>query len=79
MWRHYRGRLYIRMLWPSHLPPTLTGNLLVFDLGHHMLLQFLKDKQINPDMGCFVLTLYEGHPIKNETFFIIRKSVCVFN
>ena len=22
---------------------------------------------------------YEGHPIKNETFFIIRKSVCVFS
>ena len=25
------------------------------------------------------LTIYEGHPIKNETFFIVRKSVCVFN
>ena len=23
--------------------------------------------------------MYEGHPIKNETFFIIRKSVCVFS
>ena len=22
---------------------------------------------------------YEGHPIKNETFFIITKSVCVFS
>ena len=22
---------------------------------------------------------YEGHPIKNETFFIIRTSVCVFS
>ena len=22
---------------------------------------------------------YEGHPIKNETFFIVRKSVCVFS
>ena len=22
---------------------------------------------------------YEGHPIKNETFFIVKKSVCVFS
>ena len=27
-----------------------------------------------------ICTTYEGHPIKNETFFmIIRKSVCVFS
>ena len=25
------------------------------------------------------LTIYEGHPIKNETFFKVRKSVCVFS
>ena len=25
------------------------------------------------------MALYEGHPIKNETFFIIRKPVCVFS
>ena len=24
-------------------------------------------------------SLYEGHPIKNETFFIVRKSVCVLS
>ena len=58
MWHHYRDRLYIRMLWPSHLPSTAPCNHLVLFLGHHNLLQFLKDKQIYPDMGCFVLTLY---------------------
>ena len=25
------------------------------------------------------LCTYEGHPIKNETFFIVKKSVCVFS
>ena len=26
-----------------------------------------------------VLTSYEGHPIKNETFFIVLKPVCAFS
>ena len=26
-----------------------------------------------------IVPLYEGHPIKNETFFIVKKSVCVFS
>ena len=30
--------------------------------------------------ACVIMNLgYEGHPIKNETFFIIKKSVCVFS
>ena len=28
---------------------------------------------------CTKFILYEGHPIKNEAFFIVRKSVCVFS
>ena len=30
-------------------------------------------------MKVYINAEYEGHPIKNETFFIIRKSVCVFS
>ena len=34
---------------------------------------------LGPLFVCQYLICYEGHPIKNETFFIVRKSVCEFS